>query len=93
MTNDEWIPVSEKLPDCRVDANGNVISKAVIIWRKHNDASGEYDWYDIGFYWPRNDTFETVDENGYFVTICSVFDVKAWLPLPEPYEENGGENA
>ena len=84
----EWIPVSERLPEVRYDKCGNLISNEVIIWCEKDSVGGEYEWYDVGFFRPTVECFETVSEEGYFETICHISKVKAWMPLPEPYKED-----
>lgn len=83
-----WIPCSERMPEIRYDKCGNVSSDLVIIWCEQDSEGGIYEWYDIGFFQPATECFQTISEEGYFLTICHISKVKAWMPLPEPYESN-----
>lgn len=83
-----WIPCSERMPEIRYDKYGNVSSDSVIIWCEQDSEDGKYEWYDIGFFQPATGCFQTISEEGYFLTICHISKVKAWMPLPEPYQSN-----
>lgn len=83
-----WIPCSERMPEIRYDKYGNMSSDSVIIWCEQDSEGGKYEWYDIGFFRPATGCFETISEEGYFLTICHISNVKAWMPLPEPYQSN-----
>ena len=87
-TRSSWIKLTDKMPDIHMDKCGNMVSEWVIIWREKDSEGGPFDWYDIGFLNTKCETFETFEYDQYPVVICSVRDVKAWMPLPEPYEED-----
>lgn len=88
----KWFSVTEKLPPFRYDIVGNLISDYVIIWCEKDSEGGSYEWYDIGFFNPKTETFDNQDEQGYFITICDIRYVKAWMPLPNPPKKReGGE--
>lgn len=86
-----WIPISERLPEVRYDACGNVMSNEVIIWLEKDSIGGEYEWYDVGFFNPRNMCFEVISREDGWETICHISKVKAWMPLPKPYKAKGGK--
>lgn len=83
----KWIPISERMPEVRYDKCGNLISNYVLIWCVKDSEGGEYEWYDIGFFRPKTECFETLSEDNYYLTICHISEVKAWMPLPKPYKE------
>ena len=76
----KWTPVTERLPE---------IGDTVIISGKTKyKHEKEYEYFvDAAFYEPWqgfstfNDWYEGQDE----------FEIVAWMPLPEPYEERDGE--
>ena len=79
MRKTKWISVNEKLPLVRYDRLGNYSSDYVLIQLKEG-------CYSIGYLNPHCMTFEDDPGDGP-VTICSIKDVIAWMPLPEPYSE------
>ena len=83
----QWIPCSERLPDVSYDTLGNWSSEYVLLFYKDGH-------YDIGHFNP-NGIFEGVDVDGYALTVGTAQEafeevqVIAWMPLPEPYREEG----
>lgn len=79
MRNNKWISVNEDMPQVKYDRLGNYSSKYVLIQLKEGG-------YQIGYLNPHCMTFEYSTDMGP-CTVCSVEDVVAWMPLPEPYSE------
>lgn len=82
----EWIPCSERLPECEWGAE----TKALLYQRKtSNPTKGDIctGYFGRGgsirdnYFRTYADTTEGVDAS----------DVIAWMPLPEPYKEEGAE--
>lgn len=66
---DEWIPISERLPDELVE---------VLYYYDRT----EYDkGYAVGYYKKAGEYF-TIDSD----YVIDIHDVKAWMPLPKPYD-------
>ena len=75
MTNNEWIPVIEKLPMIDVE-NGWKASEVVLVCL----ANG---YMHMGFYC-EDDKWRFCESGE--VKEPFVYDVIAWMPLPEPYK-------
>lgn len=76
-----WIPVSERLPEVKYDSLGNNISDYVLLWVK----KGDYETYKVGYFSPPN-YFDAITSDGWFISVCALKDVIAWMPLPEPHK-------
>lgn len=75
---DEWIPVSERLPDNKDYHDCYGLPDGVVIWQTDNG--------DIGFGWYYQSTKCWSDINDYPIKSGKVI---AWQPLPEPYQKGG----
>lgn len=73
----EWIPCSEKLPNC----NG-----CYLVWRPHF-FGGEIGMPAICYFDGQNTWHDSYGVD--FTRILNEKDVIAWMPLPEPYKEGG----
>lgn len=78
-----WIPVSERLPEVKYDYLGNNISDYVLLWVK----KGDYETYKVGYFSPPN-RFDAITSDGWFISVCALKDVIAWMPIPKPYKES-----
>ena len=70
----QWIPVSEKLPNC----NG-----CYLVWRPHF-FGGEIGMPAICYFDGQNVWHDSYGVD--FERVLHPDDVTAWMPLPEPYE-------
>jgi hypothetical protein len=73
MTEQKWIPVSERLP--------NINQSALVYFDSGNMAVGF--WYDVDFGQP---LWETWTDDGW--TTCADCAPTHWMPLPEPPKED-----
>lgn len=96
IKNEQWIPISERLPDDLDPVNITYINHEPEpddkeIKDKPFTATGVYfngDWY----WWSASCT-DILEYNGYNYDdiMDPVIEVTAWRPLPEPFKEGGAE--
>ena len=67
----EWIPVSERLPQY-----GNYL----VSFRTNEEI-------DIGTYHPETGLWSACDADGFYYVASRGLEVVAWMQLPEPYQE------
>lgn len=77
-TQCEWKPVSKQLPD-KYDSY-------LVMWRSLTEGYPDRLFYEICEYEPEVDEWERIEQAGE-----TGAEIIAWMPLPEPYKEEGAE--
>ena len=79
----KWIPVTERLPDTHPVEDFFLLSDPVLVTGRREHEDEDDPPVLIGTY------EDDLDGNTYWNTFgCDLlFDVTAWMPLPEPYKE------
>lgn len=76
-----WIPCEERMPAINYDHDGNWVSEEVILLMNDD----EFVNICNGHFNPAG-VFETYEKDGPAYIGLPVRDVKAWMPLPDPWE-------
>lgn len=78
----KWIPVSERLPE---------EDEEVLVWLKEKDIRGKnIRIAQLGVHDVEDNNFEYIGKKAVWycgIYYCDIEKVTAWMPLPEPYEE------
>ena len=91
MTQKEWIPCSERLPDELAEVNITWVNTAPPVYYeflKGKRFTGTAVYFSGGWYWYSSTCVDMLKEYGKSPAdiMDGAIEVIAWMPLPEPYE-------
>ena len=99
MTQKEWIPCSERLPDELAEVNITWVNTAPPVYYeflKGKRFTGTAVYFNGGWYWYSSTCLDMLKEYGKSPAdiMDGAIEVIAWMPLPEPWkgEEDGGSD-